>query len=139
MSVIRVLGIDHVVIRAKNAPLMINFYTNILGCKVERDMSGEFGLTQLRAGRSLIDVVSVDSVLGKKGGPAPGSTGNNLDHFCLQIERIDETVLKEFLVKQNVAVSEFARRYGADGFGRSVYITDPEGNIVELKSVDNTE
>jgi len=136
---INVLGIDHIVIRAKNAALMIDFYKNILGCAVERDMSAEFGLTQLRAGRSLIDIVSVDSILGRKGGPAPESTGNNLDHFCLQIEKIDEAVLTAFLVKQNVAVSDFERRYGAEGYGRSIYINDPEGNVVELKGVDRIE
>jgi catechol 2,3-dioxygenase-like lactoylglutathione lyase family enzyme len=136
---INVLGIDHIVIRAKNAALMIDFYKNILGCAVERDMSAEFGLTQLRAGRSLIDIVSVDSILGRKGGPAPESTGNNLDHFCLQIEKIDEAVLTAFLVKQNVAVSDFERRYGAEGYGRSIYIKDPEENVVELKSVQRIE
>jgi catechol 2,3-dioxygenase-like lactoylglutathione lyase family enzyme len=136
---INVLGIDHIVIRAKNAALMIDFYKNVLGCAVERDMSAEFGLTQLRAGRSLIDIVSVDSILGRKGGPAPESTGNNLDHFCLQIEKIDEAVLTAFLVKQNVAVSDFERRYGAEGYGRSIYIKDPEENVVELKSVERIE
>ena len=138
-SVISILGIDHIVLRAKNAPVLIEFYTEVLGCAVERDMSDEFGLTQLRAGRSLIDIVSVDSKLGKRGGPAAESTGNNLDHFCLQIEKIDETVLTEFLVKQNVIVSSFERRYGADGYGRSVYIKDPEGNIVELKGADKLD
>lgn len=118
---------------------MIDFYKNVLGCAVERDMSAEFGLTQLRAGRSLIDIVSVDSILGRKGGPAPESTGNNLDHFCLQIEKIDEAVLTAFLVKQNVAVSDFERRYGAEGYGRSIYIKDPEENVVELKSVQRIE
>lgn len=136
---INVLGIDHIVIRAKNPELMINFYSNILGCAVERDVSAEFGLTQLRAGRSLIDIVSVGGVLGKKGGPAPKPTGNNMDHFCLQIDKIDEAVLTEYLVAQNVAVSDFKRRYGAEGYGRSVYIRDPEGNIIELKTVDHTE
>jgi catechol 2,3-dioxygenase-like lactoylglutathione lyase family enzyme len=136
---INVLGIDHIVIRAKNAALMIDFYKNVLGCAVERDMSAEFGLTQLRAGGSLIDIVSVDSILGRKGGPAPESTGNNLDHFCLQIEKIDEAVLTAFLVKQNVAVSDFERRYGAEGYGRSIYIKDPEENVVELKSVQRIE
>ena len=134
---INILGIDHLVIRANNAAAMINFYTNILGCTVERETSAEFGLTQLRAGRALIDIVSVDSILGKKGGPGPDSMGNNLDHFCLQIEQVDETDLTEFLAEQNVTVSRFERRYGATGFGRSIYITDPEGNIVELKCVDN--
>ncbi len=136
---IRVLGIDHIVLRAKNAVAMIDFYTNILGCTVERDVSAELGLTQLRVGRSLIDIVSVDSTLGRKGGPAPDSTGNNLDHFCLQIEKIDEATLTEFLVARDVTVSDFERRYGAEGYGRSAYIRDPEGNIIELKGIDNTE
>ncbi|MGB1884670.1 MAG: VOC family protein, partial [Gammaproteobacteria bacterium] len=30
-------------------------------------------------------------------------------------------------------LSEVHERYGADGFGDSVYVTDPEGNTVELK------
>lgn len=97
-------------------------------------MSEEFGLTQMRAGRSLIDIVAVDSVLGRKGGPAPGDTGNNMDHFCLQIEKVDEAELTDYLRDRNVSTSNFERRYGADGYGRSVYINDPEGNVVELKS-----
>lgn len=137
--VIRVLGIDHIVIRARDAAAMIDFYTGILGCNVERDLSAEFGLTQLRAGRALIDIVAVDSVLGRNGGSAPEATGNNMDHFCLQIEKMDEATLANYLQSRNVDVSDFERRYGAEGFGRSVYIKDPEGNVVELKSTHETE
>jgi len=137
--VISVLGIDHIVIRARNVAAMIDFYAGILGCKVERDLSAEFGLTQLRAGRSLIDIVAVESLLGKKGGPAPETTGNNMDHFCLQIENIDEAELTKYLNARKVTVSNFERRYGAEGYGRSVYINDPEGNVVELKIVGQPE
>jgi len=32
-----------------------------------------------------------------------------------------------------VAAGEVGRRYGADGYGQSIYLKDPEGNSVELK------
>ena len=131
---IDVLGIDHIVIRASDVATMVRFYEGILGCRVERDLSSDFGLIQLRAGRSLIDIVAVDSVLGRRGGPAPGDTGNNMDHFCLRIAKVDEPALTEYLESRGIAVGNFERRYGADGYGRSVYIKDPEGNVVELKS-----
>ena len=78
-----VAGIDHVVLRTANIDDMLAFYSNVLGCKVERETSPESGLTQLRAGNALIDLVRVDSKLGRLGGGPPGNSGNNLDHFCL--------------------------------------------------------
>lgn len=136
---IKVLGIDHIVIRARNPAVMIEFYSGVLGCSVERDVSAEIGLIQLRAGRALIDIVAVDSELGRKGGAAPGDTGINMDHFCLQIEKIDESKLRDFLAAKNVSFSGFERRYGAEGYGRSIYVADPEGNIVELRGAGQSE
>lgn len=136
---IKVVGIDHIVIRARNAAKMIEFYAGILGCAIERDVSAEIGLIQLRAGRALIDIVAVDSVLGQKGGAAPGEAGNNMDHFCLQIEKIEETKLTDYLEAHDVSFSDFERRYGAEGYGRSIYIKDPEGNVVELRSIAQSE
>ena len=136
---INVLGIDHIVIRARNPSAMIEFYAGVLGCAVERDVSAEIGLTQLRAGSALIDIVAVDSVLGQKGGAAPGESGNNMDHFCLKIETVDETALTDFLKTHNVSFSDFERRYGGEGYGRSIYVTDPEGNVVELRGAGQSE
>lgn len=130
---IKILGIDHIVIRSKNPTAMIDFYTDVLGCTVEREMAAEIGLTQLRAGNALIDIVSVEGMLGRRGGPAPTGAGNNMDHFCLQIESFEEKALLEYLRAKGITVNDFERRYGAKGFGRSVYIQDPEKNIVELK------
>ena len=113
---------------------MIHFYCDILGCSIERKTSEEVGLTQLRVGNSLIDLVVVDSQLGALGGGAPTLTENNLDHFCLQLKSISESEIKQHLLSHGVSVGDFAKRYGAQGFGPSLYIKDPEGNTVELKS-----
>ncbi|EGQ9972292.1 VOC family protein [Vibrio vulnificus] len=121
---IQLQAIDHIVLRVVDLPKMLAFYCDILGCIVEREVA-EFGLTQLRAGSALIDLVTVDSKLGQQ--------GRNLDHFCLQITPKDEQEILDFLTLHGVKVEDFANRYGAQGFGRSIYLSDPEGNTVELK------
>ena len=131
---IRVKTIDHIVLRTDRVEEMVNFYCRILGCTVERTLPEEVGLSQLRAGDSLIDIVAVDSKLGRAGGEAPSPTGNNLDHFCLQIEPFEESELLEYLSSHCIETSDFEERYGAQGFGPSIYIKDPDGNTIELKS-----
>jgi catechol 2,3-dioxygenase-like lactoylglutathione lyase family enzyme len=125
-------GIDHVVLRVKNLGPMLRFYTEVLGCPMER-VQEELGLYQVRAGACLIDLVPVDGKLGQAGGPAPGREGRNLDHFCLRIDPYDEQALRRHLAAHGAAVGESGTRYGAEGEGPSLYLSDPEGNVVELK------
>ena len=131
---LEVVCIDHIVLRTTKLGEMFDFYSEFLGCKVERETSEETGLTQLRAGNALIDLVVVDSSLGKLGGGAPTQTENNVDHFCLQLKPISEEEIRVQLESKGVEFGEFNDRYGAQGFGKSVYIKDPEGNVVELRS-----
>jgi len=131
---IRVLMIDHIVLRTTQVDEMVRFYSRVLGCGVERTLAAETGLTQLRAGDSLIDIVAVDGELGRAGGAAPTPSGNNMDHFCLRLEATSEQDLRDWLEQQQVKSSPFEIRYGAEGFGPSVYIRDPDGNTVELRS-----
>lgn len=130
---IEVVGIDHIVLRTSKLDEMMKFYVNILGCKVERETSLEIGLTQLRAGNALIDLVTVDSSLGRLGGGEPTPTENNVDHFCLQIKQISESAVVQHLSQNGIETPEFTERYGAQGFGNSIYIKDPEQNTVELR------
>lgn len=130
---IKVRLIDHIVLRTQNLEAMLQFYSQVLGCHVERRLPAHVGLTQLRAGQSLIDLVDVDSELGRAGGPPPSGTEKNVDHFCLQIEPIGEEDLREWLESNGVEVGDFEVRYGAEAFGSSVYIRDPDRNIVELR------
>ena len=130
---IKVRMIDHIVLRTENLEAMLHFYTRVLGCPVERRLPASVGLTQLRAGLSLIDLVDVDSELGRAGGPPPSGTEKNVDHFCLQIEPIGEQELRAWLESHGVEAGDFQVRYGAEAFGSSVYVRDPDGNIVELR------
>lgn len=131
---IRVRLIDHIVLRTNQVDTMTRFYKEVLGCNVERTLPPETGLTQLRAGESLIDIVDVNSDLGRAGGGPATTTENNLDHFCLQIEPISESELSEWLLSNGIETGDFETRYGAQGFGPSIYLSDPDGNTVELRS-----
>jgi len=111
---------------------MLGFYRDILNCPVERELP-ELGLVQLRAGNALIDLLPADSELGRLGGGPPRQQGRNMDHLCLQIEMMGEAELLDYLSTNGITVEDFAERYGAQGYGRSLYIHDPEGNVVELK------
>jgi glyoxylase I family protein len=129
----QIAGLDHLVLRVRDRERMLAFYCGVLGCVVEREQAA-IGLTQIRAGRSLIDLVTVDGKLGRMGGAAPGAEGRNLDHFCLTIDRYDEDAIRAHLVAHGIDVGESGRRYGAEGEGPSLYLRDPEGNAIELKS-----
>jgi catechol 2,3-dioxygenase-like lactoylglutathione lyase family enzyme len=125
-------GLDHIVLRVRDLDSMVRFYCDILGCRIER-VQAEIGLTQIRAGRSLIDLVPIDGKLGRMGGAAPGKEGRNLDHFCVTVGGYDEAKIRAYLAAQGVEAGEAGSRYGAEGEGPSLYLQDPEGNIVELK------
>ena len=125
-------GFDHIVLRVVDKTAMLAFYTDILGCALDWDRP-ELGLTHVRAGASLIDLVTIDGKLGRLGGAAPGREARNLDHFALAIRPFDEAAIRAHLTAHGVAIVEEGERYGADGDGTSLYIQDPEGNTVELK------
>ncbi|HUH54123.1 MAG TPA: VOC family protein [Rhodanobacter sp.] len=129
---IRIGEIDHVVLRAIDIEAMQRFYVDVLGCHEERRQD-EIGLVQLRAGASLIDLVSVDGELGRHGGVAPGPEGHNVDHICLRLEAYDEAAILAHLKSHGVRLGESGSRYGARGEGPSIYLYDPQGNMIELK------
>jgi catechol 2,3-dioxygenase-like lactoylglutathione lyase family enzyme len=129
---IHILGLDHIVLRVVDLDAMLRFYCEALGCSVERHQEA-IGLMQLRAGNALIDLVPISGKLGSAGGAPPGTEGRNLDHFCLRVEPFDVDAIQERLAAHGIVAGAAQSRYGADGQGPSVYITDPEGNVVELK------
>lgn len=129
---IHIREIDHLVLRVTDLEQMLRFYCDALGCTLDRRLDN-IGLVQLRAGSAMLDLVPVDGKLGSVGGAAPGKEGRNLDHFCFRVEPFDEATIRAHLVAHGVAASELESRNGAEGEGPSIYVTDPEGNVVELK------
>jgi glyoxylase I family protein len=131
-AMLTIKQLDHVVLRVTDLAAMMHFYTEVIGCPVEK-IQENLGLYQLRAGSSLIDLVPIDGPLGQKGGAAPGIEGRNLDHFCLQVEPFDADSIIAHLRTHGFYPAPVASRYGAKGQGPSIYVDDPEGNVLELK------
>lgn len=130
---VAVARIDHIVLRVRDVPRAIRFYRQVLGCRVAHRQP-KLGLVHLRAGASMIDLISLDGPLGRQGGAAPLKKGRrNLDHFALRIDRFDEPALRRHLRRFGLDMGTPASRYGAEGVGPSVYFSDPEGNVIELK------
>ena len=124
------VGLDHIVLRVRDLDRSLRFYRDLLGCTLERQQP-ELGLTQLRAGRSLIDLVTLEGPLGA--GEPPGA-GRNVEHFCLTVEPFEPAALVGWLRGRGMEADEPRSRYGAEGEGLSLYIVDPDGNRLELKS-----
>jgi len=135
--VIHVREIDHVVLRVSDLAAMLHFYTEVLGCPMEK-VQESIGLYQVRAGRSLIDLVPVSGKLGRMGGAPPGREGRNLDHLCVRVDPFDADAILEYLDRNGAEHGSVESRYGAEGEGPSIYVTDPEGNVVELKGPPNS-
>lgn len=124
--------IDHIVLRVADLQRSIDFYRQVLGAEVVRH-NEPLGLVHLRAGTSMIDLVDLEGELGRKGGGAAQAQRRNVDHFCLRIEPFDEAELTAHLQSFGLDVEKAARRFGAEGYGLSLYCFDPDGNQVELK------
>lgn len=129
--------IDHIVLRVRDLDASLAFYTGVLGCTIDRHQE-EIGLMQVRAGTSLIDLIPLDGALGRRGGAGPGAQGRNVDHFALQIAPFDDPAIRAHLSAHSVEITEAGERYGAEGDGPSIYVRDPDGNIVELKGPPRT-
>ena len=101
---------------------MVAFYRDALGCVEERRVE-HLQLVQMRAGRSMIDLVA---------GRGPETSGD-MDHFCIRIEPFDATAIRRQLARFGIEIGKAGTRYGAEGDGPAVYLNDPEGNVIELK------
>jgi catechol 2,3-dioxygenase-like lactoylglutathione lyase family enzyme len=129
-------GLDHVVLLVSDMERARRFYCDVLGCRVDRELP-DYGMLQLRAGKSLIDLVDTGSEEGAWGRP-PVEGGRNMDHVCLATRGFRAQEMHAHLASHGVEIVEEGVRYGADGDGYSIYLNDPFGNQIELKSPNET-
>jgi catechol 2,3-dioxygenase-like lactoylglutathione lyase family enzyme len=123
---VRVTEFDHIVLRVADVDKSLSFYCDALGMSAERVeewRSGQAPFPSVRVtAETIIDLVA-----------AP-SEGDNVDHFCLVIEPID---FDEFVATSGLHFEEGpVPRSGARGMGTSVYLRDPDHNLVELRMYD---
>jgi glyoxylase I family protein len=118
-------GIDHLVLRVDDLPRSLAFYRDVLGMRLERVISEQ--VFQLRCGRNLIDLMP-------RGADADAPLEHGMDHFCLQIQGEVPEILEHLRTNEVPIRLGPVEMYGATGFGTSIYVTDPDGYTVELKT-----
>lgn len=129
---IKIIEIDHIVIRCKDVERQVKFYVDILGLEPYR-------VDEFRAGKVFFPSVRVNDGTIIDLFPRPneepvGDGPRNLDHYCLTIAPTDLNKLAASLQEQGVTVEgEAKKRSGARGDGYSIYVRDFEGNRVELR------
>ena len=122
----RVHELDHVVLDVADVERSLAWYTGLLGLdgdRVEQWRAGEvpFPSVRVHAG-CIIDLFRSDR------------TGENMNHLCLVVDRTDVDAVAAD--DRFTVVDGPGPRYGARGNGWSIYVVDPDGNTVELRSYD---
>ncbi len=127
--VVNVTGLDHIVLMTADAERSIAFYCDLLGLegdRVEEWRSGEVPFPSVR-----IDAATIIDLFPTSDGAEvkPG----NLDHLCLTIEPTDLQSLADS-GQVTVVRGPQDHLFGAQGYATSLYVADPDGNTVELRS-----
>ena len=129
---VKITELDHIGLRVKDVENSLRFYSGLLGLKTERAEEWREGKTSFPSVRinadTLIDFFSTETQLGSVDGKV------NQDHFCLVVEFIDMERLKNRLEDMGVRIHAGpGKRWGAHGDDISLYVYDPDQNVVELR------
>ncbi|MDQ3107294.1 MAG: VOC family protein [Actinomycetota bacterium] len=128
---LRVQAIDHLVLVVADVERSVAWYRDVLGLEALR-------LEEWRAKQVFFPSLRIDegTIIDVVAGERPAGTGN-VDHFCLVIDQTDLATLRDsghFDVVEGPVT-----RWGARGDGLSLYVRDPDGNVVELRHYGESE
>ena len=131
-ALVKITEMDHIVLRNKDVEVSLKFYTKVLGLQAERVDEWRAGEVRFPSARinadTIIDFFGTDQEpIGKEG-------DKNQDHFCMVIEPTDMEELKSKFEAMGVEIQAGpGKRWGSHGDGISLYIYDPDDNVVELR------
>ena len=129
---VKITEMDHIVLRTRDVEESLRFYTEVLGLqpeRVEQWRAGEIRFPSARLNAdTIIDFFASDNIPMGKDGP------KNQDHFCMVIDYTDMEQLKERFEDAGIEIQAGpGKRWGSHGDGISLYIYDPDDNVVELR------
>ncbi len=129
---VKITAMDHIVLRVKDVEESLRFYSQLLGLPVERVAqwrAGEVRFPSVRLNAdTIIDLFASDQE------PIAKDGARNQDHYCMVIEPTDMDALKADFETLGVEIQAGpGQRWGSHGDGISLYIYDPDNNVVELR------
>lgn len=129
---VKITEMDHIVLRVKDVETSLKFYTETLGLKPERIEEWRAGKIRFPSARinadTIIDLFASDQE------PIDKDGVKNQDHYCMVIEKTDMEELKSKFEAMGVGIQAGpGQRWGSHGDGTSLYVFDPDDNVVELR------
>ena len=129
---VKITEMDHIVLRNKDVEESLRFYTEVLGLQAERVDRWRAG--EIRFPSARINADTIIDFFGSDQEPIGKEGIKNQDHFCMVIEPTDMEELKNKFVEMGVVIQAGpGKRWGSHGDGISLYIYDPDDNVVELR------
>ncbi len=131
-ALVKITEMDHIVLRNKDVEVSLRFYTEVLGLQAERVEQWRAGEVRFPSAR--INADTIIDFFGSDQEPIAKDGIKNQDHFCMVIEPTDMEELKAKFEAMGVEIQAGpGKRWGSHGDGISLYIYDPDENVVELR------
>ncbi len=129
---VKITEMDHIVLRVKDVEESLRFYTQVLGMSAERVEQWRAG--EIRFPSARINADTIIDFFGSDQEPIAREGIKNQDHYCMVIEKTDMEALKDKFEALGVDIQAGpGKRWGSHGDGISLYIYDPDDNVVELR------
>ena len=131
-ALVKITEMDHIVLRNRDVEVSLKFYTEVLGMKAERVEQWRAG--EIRFPSARINADTIIDFFGSDQEPIAKDGVKNQDHFCMVIKPTDMEELKAKFEAMGVEIQAGpGKRWGSHGDGISLYIYDPDDNVVELR------
>ena len=138
------MDIDHVVLWVESPKRALEFYVGVLGLAPVRAQDFEEGKASFPSVRvneaTILDLMDRSKVPGVREftGSGGDSGGAPINHVCLSMTATDYASLTARLVEHGVELKSGGERaFGAGGQAEhSVYFSDPDGNVLEIRHYD---
>ena len=121
---VHVVGMDHIVLMVRDAEVSLRWYTEVLGLVPERLEEWRDGSAPFVSVR-IDDTTLIDLFEGEP-------DGVNMDHVALVVDEVDLQALADSGRVEVVAGP--SELWGAQGYGHGLYVKDPDGHVVELRT-----
>ena len=129
---VKITEMDHIVLRVRDVETSLRFYTQVLGMPAERVEQWRAG--EIRFPSARLNADTIIDFFGTDQEPVGRDGAKNQDHFCMVIEPTDMEELKAKFEGIGVDIQAGpGKRWGSHGDGISLYIYDPDDNVVELR------